>query len=107
MLQFVRTFVCTDFKVQTMNKMLGVVQHINLQNNLFSVRLEDGTYSICYMREPIEIEIGAILFGGFKFYGMNYLETETIGEQILVDVLRVFVSEDTAKHAVLHIGKKA
>lgn len=86
--------------VQIMNKMYGVVIEVNLKNRLFSVKLEDGNYSVCFMRAPINLEVGSVLFGSFKCYGMNYLETERNGEEILVDTLHILISEETAKYFV-------
>ncbi len=83
-----------------MSKDFGVIQQVNQQTNLFSVNLEDGTYSVCSLRESANLEIGEVLFGSFKSYGMNYLETECEGVHLLVDVISIYVSAETANYIV-------
>ena len=83
--------------------MIGIVQHVNQENKLFSVVLEDGTYSVCICKDIHLIKLGDLFFGGFQHYGMNYIEAETAGKHFLVDIIAVSVSESTAKHKLLPI----
>jgi hypothetical protein len=59
---------------------IGIVLHIHQENNLFSVVLEDGTYSVCICKDIHSINLGNLFFGGFQHYGMNYIEAETRGK---------------------------
>ncbi len=86
--------------------MYGVVQEVNLKNRLFSVKLEDVNYSVCFMRTPIKLELGAVLFGSFKCYGMTNLETEEMGKEILVDILHLLISENTASYYLADTSPK-
>lgn len=89
-----------------MSKMYGVVKEVNHEKRLFSVKLEDGSYSVCFMRTPIKLGVGAVLYGNFKCYGMNQLETELEGEEMLVDMLHILIAEDTARYFVVDASSK-